>query len=434
MKLFSVNNTSHIVDLKTAVMLGLAPDGGLYMPTVLPTLSKNFLTSLAGLSLQEIAFELSQRFFSKSLSKSKIQDIVEKSLDFPIPLKRLDDTIFALELFHGPTLAFKDIGARFMAQLIDYFNKEEDETLYVLVATSGDTGGAVASGFLGIEGIEVILLYPSKKVSHIQEQQLTTFGQNITAIEIEGTFDDCQNMVKSAFIDPEIRKSKKLTAANSINIARLIPQSFYYFYALSQLNYIDKEILFSIPSGNLGNLTAGVLAKRMGLPISRFLAGTNINKTFPKYLDTGNFLPTSSVKTISNAMDVGNPSNFVRLKYIHNNSLEFIRKEIKGFWFNDIQNEELMRDIYKSHNYIADPHGAIGYGAIKSYNQIYKESKNISIFLETAHPVKFMDVVEPILNIKIEIPDQLKGVLEQKKQSIILDSNFSSFKSFLLNL
>lgn len=425
---FCDTNQRHTTDLRTAVLTGLAPSGDLYVPAQLPLLRSNFLQALPTLSFQEISFELSKHFFKSDLTSNTIQNIVEEALDFPIPLVHLGDDIHTLELFHGPTLAFKDVAARFMSRLLAYFNQQENETLYILVATSGDTGGAVASGFLGIEGIEVILLYPRQKVSRIQEQQLTTFGQNITALEVDGTFDDCQKMVKLAFKDRKLNHYKRLAAANSINLARLIPQSFYYFYALGQLNS-DKPVHFAVPCGNLGNLTAGVLAKKMGLPIKSFLSACNVNRILPTYLATGTFKPLPSIQTISNAMDVGNPSNFTRLRYFYKNSLEAMQSDLKGYWFDDAKTKLIMQDIFKNHNYIADPHAALAYEA----SRLDKENRpaDMHIFLETAHPAKFLDVVEPVLNIRLDLPPAIQQLLKAEKQRIQIPNTFEALKTYL---
>ena len=425
---FCDTNRRHPTDLRTAILTGLSPTGDLYVPAELPPLKSTFLQALSTLSLQEIAFEVATHFFNSDLSPNTIQNIVETALDFPIPLVHLGADIWTLELFHGPTLAFKDVAARFMSRLLAYFNRHETKTLSILVATSGDTGGAVASGFLGVEGIEVILLYPRGRVSQIQERQLTTFGQNITALEVDGTFDDCQKMVKLAFRDRALNNHKRLAAANSINLARLIPQSFYYFYAFGQLNSTEP-VHFAVPSGNLGNLTAGVLAKKIGLPIKSFLSACNINKILPTYLETGEFKALPSCPTISNAMDVGNPSNFTRLQYFYSNSLKSMQTDIKGYWFDDEKTKLVMQDIFKDYNYIADPHGALAYEASRIDKSKYSEDRYI--FLETAHPTKFLDVVESTLNIRLKLPPAIQKLLKTEQKSIPIANTFEALKTYL---
>ena len=429
MKFCDINHRHH-TDLRTAVLDGLSPSGDLYVPAQLPVLDSAFLQALNSLCLQEIAFEISRHFFKQDLSNSTLQTIVQAALDFLIPVVYLGNDIYSLELFHGPTLAFKDVAARFMSHLLAYFNCQEDQPLYILVATSGDTGGAVASAFLGLEGIEVILLYPKKKVSRIQERQLTTFGQNITALEVDGTFDDCQEMVKMAFKDKDLKAHKRLAAANSINLARLIPQCFYYFYAFGQLK-ASKSVHFSVPSGNLGNLTAGVLAKKIGLPIKSFLSACNLNKILPTYLETGCFKSLPSLQTISNAMDVGNPSNFGRLQYFYRNSLESMRTDIKGYWFDDFENKFILQEIFKQYKYIADPHGALAYEASRLNKRKYPQDLNI--FLETAHPAKFLDIVEPVLNIKLKLPDTIEKLLKAEQKSQPIENTFKALKTYLYN-
>lgn len=401
------------------------------MPEYIPVLPQEFLNDLSEFTLGEIALEISKQFFTDDLPQSVVLEIVEKAITFDAPLRKLDDKKYVLELFHGPTLAFKDFGARFMAQLMSYLVRGENRKLTILVATSGDTGSAVASGFLGVPGIEVIILYPSKKVSELQEKQLTTSGQNITALEIDGTFDDCQRLVKTAFLDDELKRKYQLSSANSINIARLIPQSFYYMYAFGKMPDHTEPVVFAVPSGNFGNLTAGLMAKKMGLPVHHFIAATNINDIVPDYLSSGEFKPQSSKQTISNAMDVGNPSNFWRMLDLYDGSLQKMKKDISGFSFDDDKTSEAMKEVLKKYNYLPDPHGAVGYLGLCEYQK--KNPDMRGIFLETAHPAKFADVVERILNMKVDLPDQLKQLLHKEKQSHYMSTDFSLFKEYLLS-
>jgi|ETNmetMinimDraft_15_1059895.scaffolds.fasta_scaffold15339_2 threonine synthase len=427
MKLYSTNNKENIVDLKTAVLNGLAEDEGLFMPIKIPKMKKEFFENIEKLSFQEIAFEVAKQLFSEDISVKKLKHIIDETINFDAPLVKIEENIYCLELFHGPTLAFKDFGARFMSRLISYFNKKE--TL-ILVATSGDTGSAVAHGFYNIPGIKVVLLYPSAKVSKIQEQQLTTMGGNIQALEIKGNFDDCQTLVKQAITDPYLNKILNLSSANSINIARLIPQSFYYLYAYAQIKKINKKPLaICVPSGNFGNLTAGLIAKKMGLPIKKFIAATNANDPFPIFLQTGHFKPKDSVKTLSNAMDVGNPSNFVRILELYKFNLENIKKEIESKSYNDEATLEAIRELYKNSDYILDPHGAIGYMGIKEF--IKNHNKYCGIFLETADPSKFTDIVNKAIEVNPPMPKRLEKCLDKEKQSIILSNQFNDLKAFL---
>ena len=427
MKLYSTNNKENIVDLKTAVLNGLAEDEGLFMPTKIPKMKKEFFENIEKLSFQEIAFEAAKQLLSEDISAKKLKQIIDEAINFDAPLVKLEENIYCLELFHGPTLAFKDFGARFMSRLISYFNKKE--TL-ILVATSGDTGSAVAHGFYNVPGIKVVLLYPSAKVSQIQEQQLTTMGGNIQALEIKGNFDDCQTLVKQAITDPDLNKNLNLSSANSINIARLIPQSFYYLYAYAQIKKINKKPLaICVPSGNFGNLTAGLIAKKMGLPIKKFIAATNANDPFPIFLQTGRFKPKDSVKTLSNAMDVGNPSNFVRILELYKFNLENIRKEIESKSYNDEKTLETMREVYQNSDYILDPHGAIGYMGIKEF--VKNHNKYCGIFLETADPSKFTDIVNKAIEVNPPMPKRLEKCLDKEKESIVLSNQFSDLKTFL---
>jgi threonine synthase len=429
MKFYSTNNHALKVDLKHAVTQGLAPDNGLYMPETIPALPEEFFRKLPALSFQEIGYTVAKTLLQDSIPDKELKRIVEHTIQFDAPLVEVKPGMYALELFHGPTLAFKDFGARFMSQMLGYFAKQQSQNIVILVATSGDTGSAVANGFLGVEGTRVVVLYPSGKVSEIQEKQFTTLGQNVTALEVEGTFDDCQRLVKQAFLDQSLRDQYFLTSANSINIARLIPQSFYYFQAVAQLRGKTRPV-FAVPSGNFGNLTGGLLAQKMGLPIAKFLAVTNANDVVPEYLDTLKFNPRPSVQTISNAMDVGNPSNFVRMLDLFGNDPEQLRGRIQGYRYSDEDTREVMREIYRSTGYLLDPHGAVGFLGLREYMQKHPES--IGIFLETAHPAKFKEVVDETLGTAIEIPAPLMRFMQQKKQSVKLGNSYEGFKSYLL--
>lgn len=427
MNYYSTNNKTHRVNLKEAVLKGLAPDNGLYMPEAIPVLPNSFFDSLPEKSFQEIAFDVAHAFLKDDVPDAELGRIVEHTISFDAPLVQLDKNIFALELFHGPTLAFKDFGARFMSQLLGFFAREEKREVVILVATSGDTGSAVANGFLGVPGTKVVVLYPSGKVSDIQEKQFTTLGQNITALEVDGTFDDCQRLVKEAFSDEALNSRFFLTSANSINIARLIPQSFYYFYAWSRLKNRDN-VLFSVPSGNFGNLTAGLIAKRMGLPIGHFVAATNMNDIVPQYLKTNRFTPRPSLSTISNAMDVGNPSNFARMLALYE-SAEKMNEDISGYAFSDEETRQVMREVYQQRNYTLDPHGAVGYSGLKKYLSADKDITGI--FLETAHPAKFLEVVENILQQKVTVPEKLQVFLSKQKNVLSARNDFHDFKKLL---
>jgi threonine synthase len=431
MKFYSTNDKSVRIDLKEAVTQGLAPDNGLYMPEEIPVLPKHFFDNIESRSFQENAFLISQNLLGGSIPEVELKRIVNHTIQFDAPIVEIEKDIFALELFHGPTLAFKDFGARFMSQMLGYFAKQQHQEIVILVATSGDTGSAVANGFLGVEGTRVIVLYPSGKVSEIQEKQFTTLGQNVTALEVEGTFDDCQRLVKQAFVDQELKSKYFLTSANSINIARLIPQSFYYFHAYAQLKEKSKPLVFSVPSGNFGNLTGGLLAKRMGLPVQKFLAATNINDIVPEYLQTKIFSPRDSKTTISNAMDVGNPSNFVRLLDLFANDHDSMKATIEGFRFNDSDTREVMKDIYSRKGYVMDPHGAIGYLALKKF--LEKNPGSQGVFLETAHPAKFKETVDDTLGVDLAVPKPLQHFLKKQKEAILLKSDYPSFRKLLID-
>lgn len=424
---FSLNNKNHKVSFQQAVINGLAPDKGLYFPESITPLPDLFFQEIEKYSNEEIAFEAIKQFVGDEIPKEVLKQIITETINFDFPCVEVEENVFSLELFHGPTMAFKDVGARFMSRCLGYFNRNSDAKNTVLVATSGDTGGAVASGFLGVKGVEVVILYPSGKVSDIQERQLTTLGQNITALEVDGVFDDCQDMVKKAFLDDDL-KHKNLTSANSINIARWLPQMFYIFFAYKQLKKYNKEIILSCPSGNFGNICAGIMAKKLGLPITHFVASTNANDTVPRFLLDGNYNPKSTVATISNAMDVSNPSNFVRIQELYNNDLEQFKKDFSSYSSTDIETEEIIKKVYSTTNYILEPHGAVGYLGLKK--EMEKHPNSIGVLLETAHPIKFLDTVEPLLNLKLPIPKQIESVLDKEKKSIKIKS-YNDLKSFL---
>lgn len=436
MKYYSTSGSAPLATLEEAVVNGLAPDKGLYLPVSIPQIDRAFLRELPHLSLPEVAYGVATVLFGDDIDKSELKRIVFETMSFDIPLTTVEKNIYSLELFHGPTAAFKDVGARFMARVLGYFTrKERERRITVLVATSGDTGSAVANGFLGVPGVDVIVLYPEGLVSDIQEKQFTTLGQNVTALEVRGTFDDCQSMVKSAFMDSELKKSLNLTSANSINIARFLPQSFYYFYAYGQIKSIfDKrdsseipEVVFSVPSGNFGNLCAGLVAKRMGLPVKRFIAANNSNDIVCKYLESGKFEPRASVATIANAMDVGNPSNFERILDLCSGSHEAVKMEISGKAYSDSQIAETITGLYNRTGYLADPHGACGYRALSES----LSNGEVGVFLETAHPAKFRDTILDIAGLEVEIPERLAAYMRGKKQSIPISAGYDALRSFL---
>jgi len=426
MNYYSLHHKSPKTTFKNAVVQGLAKDRGIYFPDNITTLSKEFIANISEYTNHEIAYEVIKQFVGDEIPTKKLKEIIEKTVSFDFPLVKIDDNIASLELFHGPTMAFKDVGAKFMAQCLEYFNQGNTEEITVLVATSGDTGGAVANGFLGAKGVNVVILYPSGKVSDIQEKQLTTLGQNITALEVDGVFDDCQEMVKTAFLDEEI--TKKLTSANSINVARWLPQMFYFFFAYKELQKKNKELVFSVPSGNFGNICAGIMAQKLGLPIKHFVASTNINDTVPNYLVNGVYTPKPSKATISNAMDVGNPSNFIRIQELFNNDLEALKNAFSSYSFSDDETQETMKEIYRNSGYVADPHGAVGYLGLKKHGL---QENEFGVFLETAHPVKFLDVVEETLPVKIEIPEQIKKIIDNTKVAIKA-ATYEDLKAYLM--
>ena len=433
MKYYSTNKQAPLASLQDAVLKGLASDKGLFMPLTIKPLPKEFFDTIDRLSFREIAYRVANAFFGEDVPVAKLEQIVYDTLNFDVPLVEVTDNKYALELFHGPTLAFKDVGARFMARLLEFFiNKERLEKVNVLVATSGDTGSAVANGFLGVKGIHVYVLYPKGKVTEIQEKQFTTLGQNITAFEVDGNFDDCQTLVKSAFMDEELNKHMLLTSANSINVARFLPQAFYYFYAYAQLKRLGKSdnTVVCVPSGNFGNITAGLFAKRMGLPIRRFIAANNRNDIFYQYLLSGMYNPKPSIATIANAMDVGDPSNFVRILDLYERSHEAICAEISGAAYTNEQISETIKETWQKAHYLLDPHGACGYRALKEG----LKSGETGIFLETAHPAKFLHTVEGIIGEKVVIPAKLQAFMKGEKKSIRMSKDFADFKSYLLKV
>ncbi|WP_397445150.1 threonine synthase [Polaribacter sp. R77954] len=426
MNYYSLHHKSPKTTFKNAVVEGLAKDRGIYFPENITPLPKDFINNISEYSNHEIAFEAIKQFVGDEIPTEKLKEIIAETVSFDFPVVKVDDNIASLELFHGPTMAFKDVGAKFMAKCLEYFNKDNDDEVTVLVATSGDTGGAVANGFLGAKGVNVVILYPSGKVSDIQEKQLTTLGQNITALEVDGVFDDCQDMVKTAFLDKEIQRT--LTSANSINVARWLPQMFYFFFAYKALHKQHKNLVFSVPSGNFGNICAGIMAQKLGLPIKHFVASTNINDTVPNFLVDGIYQPKPSKATISNAMDVGNPSNFIRIRELFNNDLDTLKSAFSSYSFTDDETRETMKSIYKNSGYVADPHGAVGYLGLKKHG--LKENE-FGVFLETAHPVKFLDVVEETLPVKVEIPEQIQKVINNKKVAIKA-SSYEDLKAYLM--
>ena len=431
MQFYSTNGQAPIATLEKAVVKGLAEDKGLYMPERIKPLPKEFFDNIENLSFQEIAYKVADAFFGEDVPAEDLKRIVYDTLAFDCPCVKVTDTIYSLELFHGPTLAFKDVGARFMARLLQYFLKKEGAgQVNVLVATSGDTGSAVANGFLGVDGIHVYVLYPKGKVSPIQECQFTTLGQNITAVEVDGVFDDCQALVKNAFIDKELNEHMQLTSANSINVARFLPQAFYYFYAYAQMKKkgLANQFVVCVPSGNFGNICSALFGKRMGLPVKRFIAANNANDVFFKYLQTGKYEPKASVQTIANAMDVGDPSNFARVYELYGKNHKAICADISGATYTDEQIAETIKEVKAETGYVCDPHGACGYRALK---EGLKEGE-VGVFLETAHPAKFKDTVDRILGGDIEIPAKLQAFMKGTKQSVPMSKDFADFKQFLM--
>ncbi len=427
MNYYNISNPTEKVSLKTAVLKSITSEEGLYMPEYIPQLPNSFFEDFYAMSLQEIAFEVSKAMFKNDIEENALRTLVNNAISFPIPLKHLGENVHVLELFHGPTLAFKDVGARFMAGLFEYFLMNDHSEVTILVATSGDTGSAVADAFYNKKGVKVCILYPSGKVSSLQEKQLTTMGGNITALEVNGNFDDCQKLVKQAFADKELNAKMNLTSANSINFARLFPQSFYYFYAVAQLGKTDKPIYISVPSGNFGNLTAGLIAKKMGLNVHTFIASTNSNHAVPDYLKSGKFEPQPIQFTISNAMDVAKPSNFPRMMALYQHEFSDIFSDVKGHWCNDDETRVAMKELKVNYNYIADPHGAIAYDGLK--NNLSQDA--IGIFLESAHPAKFPEEVNKVNEMDIQIPDSLKSIMNKEKKAVMIANDYESLLSEL---
>lgn len=428
MQYFSTNKKAPSVSFKEAVINGLAPDNGLYFPEKITPIDSKYIKQINSFGNEELAWTAIHQFVGEDIPLDVLKKIVIETVNFPFPLVEIKKNVYSLELFHGPTWAFKDVGARFMARCLGYFSEGNQQKNTVLVATSGDTGGAVADGFLGVEGVDVVILYPSGKVSDIQERQLTTLGRNITAIEVNGTFDDCQTMVKKAFLDAELKDSLRLTSANSINVARWLPQMFYYFFAYKQLKEKSSPFVFSVPSGNFGNICAGVLAQKIGLPVSHFVAATNVNDTVPRYLKTDTYAPNPTVATISNAMDVSNPSNFVRLIELIEGA--DMKNTLDAFSFTDKETLQVMADVKKQLRYLLDPHGAVAYLGLKKY--LSKHSNYIGILLETAHPCKFSDTVEQAIGEPLLLSQAAQELLKHDKKSILMSNNFEDLKAFLL--
>ncbi len=431
MKFFSTNKQSDLSSFKEATIRGQAPDKGLYFPETIPQVDKSLINDIEKFSNEEIAFRVIKPYVSNEIKEEDLFRIVKETVDFPIPLVKVNDQIFSLELFHGPTLAFKDIGARFMSRCLGYFLKDEQKKVTVLVATSGDTGGAVANGFYGVPGVDVVILYPSGKVSPVQEKQLTTLGKNITALEVDGTFDDCQQMVKQAFADSAITQKLFLTSANSINVARWLPQQFYYFFAYKQWADKKNSPVVCVPSGNFGNICAGILAKQSGLPLGHFIAACNVNDVVTEYLHTTNYKPQTAKATLSNAMDVGNPSNFVRILEIFHHQFPDLKDNLSSYSITDEETLMTIKEVFEKFNYTLDPHGAVGYLALKRYLTDHADSKGI--FLETAHPVKFPEAVEKATSKKINNPPSISAMMDLEKKSIRLKASYNVFKNFLLD-
>lgn len=429
MNYYSLNKQSPNASFKEATILGQAPDKGLYFPETIPQVEKDLIANIESISNEEIAFRVIQPYIGTEIAEGELYRIVSETVNFPIPLEKVTDSIYSLELFHGPTLAFKDVGARFMSRCLGQFVKGADKKVTVLVATSGDTGGAVANGFYDVEGVDVVILYPSGKVSSVQEKQLTTLGKNIHALEVNGTFDDCQQMVKQAFADEELNKQLFLTSANSINVARWLPQQFYYFFAYKQWKQKEQPPVISVPSGNFGNICAGILAHISGLPVKHFIAACNANDVVTRFLLTENYHPLPAVATISNAMDVGSPSNFIRILELFHHQFPQLKETLSSVSITDDETRATMKRVFEETGYILDPHGAVGYLALERYLRAHKEQKGM--FLETAHPVKFYDVVEPVLNKAIELPEVVKDIIELPKKSTAVNASYEELRAYL---
>ena len=431
---YSLNHNAPRVTFAEAAVKGQAPDKGLYFPRRIPQLPKDFISNIKNYSKEKIGFTVMKPYVAGSIDDNALQQIINETVNFDFPLVKINENIFSLELFHGPTLAFKDVGARFMSRCLAYFNKNNNKEVTVLVATSGDTGGAVANGFLGVEGVRVVILYPSKKVSPVQELQLTTLGKNITALEIEGTFDDCQAMVKQAFADDDLNKKLQLTSANSINVARWLPQQLYYFYAYQQWHENEPPVI-CVPSGNFGNICAGILAHASGLPVKHFIAACNANNVVTEYLQTGNYQPKAAIATISNAMDVGNPSNFIRIMEIFHQQFSELKNKVSSTSVDDETTKQTIKKVFEKYHYTLDPHGAVAYCALHNYlsNDVGQRPTSAGFILETAHPVKFPETVEKVIQQKIEIPSSVKHLFQLQKQSILMQSKFDALKEWLMN-
>jgi len=430
MNFYSLNKKSPHVNFKEATINGQAPDKGLYFPESIPQVTKELISNIENISNEEIAFEVIKPYVGNTITDDELYNIVKETINFSLPLVKVTEDVFSLELYHGPTLAFKDIGARFMSRCLGHFVKGSDKKVTVLVATSGDTGGAVANGFYNVPGVEVVILYPSGKVSSVQEKQLTTLGNNIHALEVNGNFDDCQQMVKAAFLDVELNKRLFLTSANSINVARWLPQQFYYFFAYKQWIEKNNPPVVCVPSGNFGNICAGLLANASGLPVKHFIAATNANNVVPQYFATQNYQAKKAVATISNAMDVGDPSNFVRIMELFQQQFSNLIAKVSSCSVTDEVTKQTLLSVYNEHNYLCDPHGAVAYRALEDYLQTHPNNKGI--FLETAHPVKFYDVVEPVIGQTVEIPESIKVQLTQDKKSTLIDADFGALKDYLM--
>jgi len=435
MHYYSLNHKSPNVTFEEATIKGQAPDKGLYFPEYIPTLPKGLIENIKDFSKEELGLIIIKPFVGETIPETVLKQIVEETINFDFPLVKVNDNIYALELFHGPTLAFKDVGARFMSRCLSYFNRNNDKHTTVLVATSGDTGGAVANGFLGVEGVNVVILYPSEKVSPVQELQLTTLGKNISSLEINGTFDDCQRMVKQAFVDEDLNKKLSLTSANSINVARWLPQQLYYFFAYQQWQH-DEPPVICVPSGNFGNICAGMVAYISGLHVKHFIAACNVNDVVPQFLLTGDYKAKAAIATISNAMDVGDPSNFVRIMELFHQKIDNLKSVLSSYSIDDAATKQTIKEVFERFHYTLDPHGAVGYYALNKYlKEDISQPPTLAkgIFLETAHPVKFPETVEEVTNTKIEIPESVQYLLNRKKQSIKMDASFEQLKEWLMN-
>ncbi|MBX2935511.1 MAG: threonine synthase [Ferruginibacter sp.] len=429
MKFYSLNKQSAAVDFATACILGQAPDKGLYFPEVIPQVSKELIDNIENYSNEAIALQVITPYIGDKIPKKELERIVNETVNFAFPLLKISESIYSLELFHGPTLAFKDVGARFMSQCLGYFAKGNNEKVTVLVATSGDTGGAVAHGFYDVEGVDVVILYPSGKVSNVQEKQLTTLGKNIYALEVDGTFDECQQMVKAAFADSALNKKMKLTSANSINVARWLPQQFYYFYLWKQWKDKNNPPVVAVPSGNFGNICAGLLARQSGLPIKHFIAACNTNDTVPQFLNTGNYHPKKAIATLSNAMDVGDPSNFVRVLQLFDRQNELLKKSMSGYSVSDEETKATLVSVLKENKYLLDPHGAVAYKALYDHLAIFPADKGI--ILETAHPIKFFDKIEPLIGQPVEVPEKIAMMMNKEKFSTKISADVNCLFDFL---